>query len=230
MSFVNARDLPFAEDRIAVAMQRTQSGHHLGLIFTTKKEGTQLLHLKFHKDMSVEAFPDPMGPCWIAAFVDIPPAASKALISIVRSVAAKKIPVPFGLNFLAAKGSINAKGGYAAPKGSDGLTCATYVVEIFRGASIALVDETTWEANEENKKWEESICQVLARKADAAHVAAVRQNINGLRIRPEEVAAVAQKPAKRPVPYDVAVAGALVVVAHLNRICPPTLLVHARAT
>jgi hypothetical protein len=225
MSFVNARDLPHSENKIAVALSRSSFGRHLGLLFSTKKEGRQLLHLAFHKQMVVEPFPAATGPCWIAAFVDLPPAASIALVGMVRSVATKKAQVPFGLNFTAAKGSFGKTGIYSTPRASDGLTCATYIVEIFRGAMIKLLDETTWKPNDENRQWQEAICKFLATRADAEHLAAVQRNINGLRIRPEEVAAIAAKPGKKPASYDAAVAGAQTVVGQLNRICPPAVLI-----
>src|SRR2546423_405161 len=108
---------------------------HIGLAFHSKDEGSQLLHLRFHRDLKVEPFP-PVSPCWIACVAQMPLLTSRHLVGIVRYIA-KRLPIiNFGVNFIAAKGSFSLTGEYNAPAGSDGLTCATFITEIFRTSGI----------------------------------------------------------------------------------------------
>ena len=222
MSFARGKDLELSKTQVAVAITHGRFGSHTGVVFHTAKDGLQIVHLKFHKMLTPEPFP-PLTHCWIACVVTIPEPASKQLVAFVRAVAKRLPQINFGINFLAAKGSFDNSGRYSPPRGSDGLTCATFVTELFRWASLPLITEETWQPRHENIDWGEAVCKELERVgADAHHTASVRRNINGLRVRPEEVAAAANMEyVARPVDYQTAFAGAPAVMASLHSHCPP---------
>ncbi len=228
MVFVNGVDLDIEQNCLAIAITRSDLGSHIGIVFHSKSEGLKLLHLRFHKLATVDDFPHSR-ECWIARPIKLPPAAAKQLVAYIRSVATY-LPnlnsISYGINCQSGVGSFNAQGEYSPPVGSDGLTCATFVVEVLRGASIVVLDVATWEPNEQNKIWGEQVCALLEKHKDSFnitddHISTVRNNNIGLRIRPEEVAFSVCKPTKEwPTVYEVAFKESVSVLHCLNSICP----------
>lgn len=219
MSFICATDISLPREQVAIAITKGAFGSHIGIMFHSAKDGLQLLHLRFHKDLSVESFPVTPPVTWVASPPNIHIVASKALVGLVRSIAKRRPQIKYGINVEAAKDSISPSGAYKLPKGSDGLTCATFVVEVFRAASLPpLIALETWHATPENKIWGEGVCKLLEHVgADPLHVAEVRANINGLRVRPEEVAAATQFPSKSlPVKFEAAASNGAMVMNALH--------------
>src|ERR1700691_2099251 len=186
----------------------------------------------FTETFAASASPPPSLACWVGCIVVVPPSASKQLAALVRIVG-KKLPViNFGINLLAARGSFNAQGQYKTPPGSDGLTCATFVIEIFRAASMHLIDEGTWRPRLVHFKWVWNVCLTLASlrnpdestAVDVAHIELVRKSGNGVRVLPEEVGAAVDTECKLwPIAFDVASAGAAAVMDCLRASCPRNL-------
>lgn len=222
MKFAPAHTLNFPKDQVAITLGRGLFGSHLGVAFHTANEGLKVLHLRFHKDLATDHFPDP-NYIWIGCVVDLPSRASAALVGILRGLTKKRPNIGYGLNFLAGKGSFSPNGSYKAPKGSDGFTCSTFVVELFRNAALPLINEKTWESNSVNLAWGEAVCCLLENihPTDVEHVAEVRKNNLGLRVRPEEVAAAANlNYSDRPVDFSVAISSAHQILFLLDASCP----------
>lgn len=73
---------------------------------------------------------------------------------------------------------------------SHGLTCSTFVLEVFRAAGVDLVDLTSWAALPEDLEVQRELVQYLRRGgASPAHVASVERETGCVRLRAEEVAA-----------------------------------------
>lgn len=220
MVFSLAGEVPFAKEEVAVAIAHGALGSHAGIAFHSAKDGIQLLHLQFHQKLAVDTYP--LSYCWITSPVAIPQLASKQLVGIVRAVAKRKPSINYGIDFIVAKGSFDANGHYKPPKGNKGLTCATFVSEIFRAASLPLIDEDTWEESSINIQWGNDVCGLLRKhKVSEDHIAEVKSTINGLRVRPEEIGAASKLPYKdRPVTYKVASSNADEVMSALYKHCP----------
>ena len=212
----------FSRDEVAVAIAHGAYGGHIGLAFHTESEGPRLLHLRFHRDLKADEFPS-VRECWIACIVNLPLPASRQLVGIVRYVAKRLPSINFGVDFIAAKGSFSPLGVYSPPAGSDGLTCATFVTEIFRTAALQLIREESWQPHPDSQKWVEDVQDTLRRAgATETHIRTVAFNFRGLRVRPEEVgAAVDARPAERPLDFNTARAGAAAVRTTLLLCCPP---------
>lgn len=213
----------FTKDQIAVALAHGMlDGGHLGIGFHSAKEGLKVVHLAWHKKLRVDAVPGDLSLCWVCTTVDLPPSASKQAVGIVRAVASRLPHISYGINLIAAKGSFSARGEYRPPKGSDGLTCATFVVEVLRAAAIPLVKSETWREDAKNIDWGNTVCNELAkRNAPQDHIDAVRKNISGLRMRPYEVAGAANMPrANRPADFDSVQPEANGAEAFLQNYCP----------
>jgi hypothetical protein len=224
MTFENLRSIPFNTDQVAIAVSHSALGAgHLGICFHSAQKTPQLMHLAWHQKLLVDAVPDGLQDmCWIASALQVPKVLSKQLVAYVRAVASRSPKINYGIHFLAAQKSFAANGSYKPPKGSDGLTCSSFVVEVLRGAGIHLVRSETWQADPSNIAWGEAVCTYLARTADADHVASVRKNISGLRLRPYEVAGTAQLDYKLwPVHFDQAQQPARDVESRLHQVCSP---------
>lgn len=224
MAVVNLTSIPFAVDQVAIAVAPSDfGGGHIGLGFHAAKTGPHVLHLAWHRTLQSHAIPQSLRLCWAAEVLNVPPSASRQLVALVRVVAARLPTINYGINFLAARGSFVSGGAYKAPKGSDGLTCATFVVEVLRAGMIDLVKTDTWRSSPSNVAWGERVCAELARTPGAGideHVIAVRRNVNGLRVRPFEVAGAAQLDRKQwPATFDDVQPPAEAVEAQLKAIC-----------
>jgi hypothetical protein len=99
-----------------------------------------------------------------------------------------------------------------------GLTCASFVLALFHGARLPLIDYSTWISDRPgDRKWQEDIVENLVNRADATHIHHVRSEIGAVRFRPEEVAAGASL-APPPADFERAsVLGQQIVVLLQNR-------------
>jgi hypothetical protein len=219
------RAIPFSKEQIAVAVAHSHlGGGHIGLAFHSAKSGPCVLHLAWHKVLKADQIPQQLHACWAAFVPPLPKLASKQVVAFVRTVAARGAQINYGIDFISAQGSFLENGTYRPPRGSTGLTCASFVVEVLRSASIKLVKEETWQANPANEEWGNEVCYLLhTTGADADHVEAVRSTVNGLRLRPFEVAGAASLSEKhRPAAFEEVQGPAKVVAENLPVICPPT--------
>lgn len=222
MAFTNLNTSSFTKDQVAIGVSHSSMGAgHIGLAFHSAKNGPQLLHLAWHRKLEVDAIPSDLKTCWVSSVLGIPPSASKQLVAFVRAVATRGATINYAVDFIAAKGSFSANGTYKPPKNSNGLTCASFVVEVLRGGMIDLVKEKTWRADPANEVWGQAVCDELAKSTDPEHVALVRNSVNGLRLRPFEVAGAGQLSYKLwPAEFDTVQEPANTVVAELLPICP----------
>lgn len=221
MPFISISDLSLARESVAVAVSDGAFGSHIGIVFHSVKEGLQVLHLGWHHKLLIENLPQTPPQCWIAAVSPMPVETSKAFVSILRSLSKRLPQIKYGIDFMASKNSFDPAGRYKAPKGSDGLTCSTFVMELFRAAKLPLIKDETWPITADNTLWGQQICDLMERKkVDPDHIAHVRSNIKGLRIKPEEVAAASQHVIEgRPIDFETVTPGATQVMADLKRVC-----------
>src|SRR5690349_7258865 len=136
MSIEHAASRLFTAEQVAVALCRGNFGFHVGVAFTDRQNARKLLHLRWHKLLAVDDYPIPtvdskMPGCWIASIPDIPATSAKAFVGILRKVARRRPEIQYGVNLLAGIGSFDPKGNYTRPADSDGLTCATFISELF---------------------------------------------------------------------------------------------------
>ncbi|MDF5776544.1 hypothetical protein [Pseudomonas syringae] len=220
MVFGTVNDLILPELELAIALFHSDlGGGHLGIIFNEKQNKLKVMELGWHHVFYVSDIPHRR--CGIAIPVALPPNAGKSVIAVVRAVSRKKPKIPYGIDFVASKGSFLGTT-YTPPKGSDGLTCASFVLEVLRSAAVPLIQEETWTECDANREWAADVIRLLRHHgADDRHVAAVEKNVRGLRLIPFELAAAAALPLDdRPASFaDVqGIAGDLRI--QLNSACP----------
>lgn len=222
MAIANLTTIPFEAHQLAIAVSHSNMGAgHIGLGFHSAKEGPKVLHLAWHRRLDVDVIPNDLRACWAATPLGVPPIASKQLVALVRAVASRRAMIGYGINFSAARGSFDSSGRYKPSKNSDGLTCATFVVEVLRAGMVDLVKGESWRGDVANEAWGHAVCDELERSADAEHVAVVRKNVNGLRMRPFEVAGAAQLgSSKWPADFDSVQMPAKEIEDQLALVCP----------
>lgn len=223
MSLSNLCSVPFGRDQSAIALSHSNMGAgHVGIAFHSAKEGPQVLHLAWHVRMEVECVPVELKTCWAAAPLELPTIASKQVVAVVRTIAKRRAMIAYGINFLASRDSFSANGAYRPPKGSNGLTCASFVLEVLRAARIDLLRSETWRSNDSNVQWGQRVCDHLAKSATSDHVEAVKRDVSGIRLLPTEVAGAARLGQQHwPASYDQVQQPAADVWAELCSVCPP---------
>lgn len=203
MGYQCASNVPLNIDQIAITISHGLIGCHLGIAFYPGNNSPTLAHLAFHRKFSVDSYP-PMLSNWASSVVALPPTTGGQLTAMLQglvsrykfggSVKSKAANIAYGINIFAGQGAITLDGRYSPGKDCDGFTCSTIVAETFRLFGFDLVDLRTWDEKPVNKIWGDAvICMLQADGAEAAHVAAVKRNNKGLRLRPEEVAAAGEK-------------------------------------
>jgi hypothetical protein len=195
MAFAPLNEHSFTEEQIAVAV--TKGGFnagHIGIGFRAKGGQPKVLHLAWHHKFRVDFIPEDIeGDCWIAQILPVPPSTGKQLAAYMRAASMNKFEIPYGLDVHAAKGSFDQNAKYQPSSDSDGLTCATFVTEMLRGACVDLIQEDFWEKTEANVAWGKAVAKILSNEgANPLHVAAVEKSAEkGIRVRPYEVAGAA---------------------------------------
>jgi hypothetical protein len=224
MPFSGLAQLAVDREQIAIAISDGEFGAHIGIAFHPANEDLSLLHLLEHLVVRVE-LPAKTNKCWAGCVVDTPNVLGKQLVALIRAVAQKPPDIAYGLALASVNGSFDSAGNYVAPPGSDGLTCATFVSEILKGAGLNLVDLNTWPSNFENIVWGTSVIKFVEKRgAKPEHLATLGGNNKGMRLHPFEVAAAADSP-RSAWPLDYATAHSVVgaIRLALARICPLSL-------
>lgn len=223
MTFSPLVEVKLTETQIAIALCASDlGGGHIGIAYHSE-QGPSVLHLAWHKKLDLIRIPEePHDFCWISTTLDLPPLASKQVVAYIRVVESNMPTINYGTDFVASKGSFDASGTYCPPEGSLGLTCASFVLEVLRGASVDLIQSETWQPSEENKTWKAEVCTLLERYGvDQNHVDAVKNNTNGSRLRPYELAGSAMLPRdKWPTNFSLAQSLATTAENALTNFCP----------
>ncbi len=174
----------------AVAIALMGNGQqHLGILFQTDlKDEIKLADLAWHHDLR-ERNPKPH-----YLWVDPPIHTVRALQVAVRCrqvLKANRAGMPYG--FSAPSDCFDDETGrWLLGDTGVGLTCATFVLAVFRYAGIDLAVLQDWPAEREgDAEWVKSICEALLQDGvSEEHVQRLQKN-GGVRYRPEDVAGCA---------------------------------------
>ena len=167
---------------------------HTGIIF--KFEGkVQFLHLAWHHILSLEAPPDITYYDKIG-FLDFPFfdktdeffLRRKAIIPFFLLVhELNKDSIPYAMLYQSSK--FLESGHLDLGKDEFGLTCATFIIAIFKSSGISLVLTETWPNRDADEKFFEKIFGYLKDKISPEHAEHLSANRSCIRFRAEEIAA-----------------------------------------
>jgi hypothetical protein len=191
-------------DAVAVAIRLHRDGsRHLGILIRYKPdEEAKILHLAQHKKLLLEK------PSQFYFQIDplVAPKKLKQLATLCRKVwrSNERGDIPYGFT-PACKSFDKASGKYRSGRNRSGLTCATFVDELFYSAAIDLLDRESWPIGRPGDiLWQQSmIASVRSEGAAEQHVQAMHRDVGNPRFRPEEVGAcTAISEQRHPVPFE----------------------------
>lgn len=183
-SAVFDRDNPFLEQplRAGVVLCRTEYGNlHAGVIHHDRR-AVSFLHLGWEDRMSESWYWERL---WAAPDVPAPRLFSVAAkIRLVLKRFQQNKSFPYQLRF--AGTHFDQNGQLQFGPGSTGLTCATFVLAIFKSEGIDLVKEDTWDVREEDDR---EFLEQIRSFASSGHFARLEAEVDQgcIRVRPAEV-------------------------------------------
>jgi hypothetical protein len=221
MPFSGLAQIKVDREQFAIAISDGEFGAHIAIAFHAANESLSLIHLLEHLTIKVEQ-PSDTKKCWAACVVDTPNVLGKQVVALIRAVEPNPPKISYGLALASVNGSFDTLGRYVAPPGSDGLTCASFVSEILKGAGLNLIDLNTWPTTFENIEWGNSVIKFIEKRgASPEHLATLGKNNKGLRLHPFEVAAAAESHRSAwPLNYSAAHGGMGTIRSALAQICP----------
>ena len=196
---------PFTEiGMLAIAVCRTgDNQRHVGLIYHLDDREIMLCDLAWHYLLRFE--PPELQPWWARSHlfwqsVSLPEVSKKLLAAALEELRVYGNVIPYGFDVVSL--CFTPDGEYIPQIPGKGLTCVTFIVEIYKSLSIALLTEDTWPSRPDDVRWQKWIIEKLRETgASSNHVEAMQNDIGICRIRPEEVASAAIKDA-RPVSFE----------------------------
>lgn len=166
---------------------------HLGIVFNIGQKANYF-HFAWHNDLRLES-ENLFGnygrfvclPVSLFESIDETFEIRRSMISMFRTLASK-----YGNNFPYATMYSGGFFSFSPPNNfvgnENGLTCATFVLSIFKSKDIDLLETSTWQTRASDETWREWIISMLIEhSASASHIDAVRKEKNSVRFRPEEV-------------------------------------------
>ena len=198
VSFENIEDL-------AVAVCQTRPDQlHVGLVYIRDEVTPILCHLAWHHMLRFE---DPVvRPSWSISNihwqeVNLDHINRRVIAGWLEDLRSNPNDIPYGFDI--EPPVFSANGQYIVQPNGKGLTCATFVVEVYRANALPLLDEDTWPSRfDEDTSWQEQILEFLRNTgAEESHIDALSSDIGCVRFKPEEVAAATLQE-DRPVSFD----------------------------
>ncbi|MCX7087054.1 MAG: hypothetical protein NTV00_03260 [Methylococcales bacterium] len=203
MQINSAYDNPFTNvDSIGIAIGRPdfqRDQQHIGILFIDQDQLPKCLHLAWHFDLRKDT-PNPKKYLWLNVPID--PINKIHLATVCELIFQSNIDrIPYGISMEGT--GFSEDGTFITEHKFAGLTCATFVIQVFHSQGYKIVDVENWCERDDDKVWQSSILRCLEEGgASAEHVEFQRQQIpkGAARFRPEEVAAAASLPGQ---PYGL---------------------------
>ena len=186
---------------MAFAIKRTypdRKQKHVALLYKDEASNWVLLHLGWHHLLFHEPWD---GKYHWVAFDNLAPEVAEGFTDMARIIADQQAnkKIPYSVTFTGGQ-YFGEDGVYVRHGAGEGLTCATFLLAIFRRWGLPLVDESTWpQGRSGDAPWALKIVRGLYRwaKLEKAaiplqhYIEQLRQRWALTRFRPEEVCACA---------------------------------------
>jgi hypothetical protein len=185
MSIISAPAEEFSKDcQLGLGIKETiHNQRHCGIIYRPDPDQVRFLHLAFHFDLRNEVL---NGSYWWATCgLDED---NQLVLAAFASLLAKEDPaVPYGFD---AEGMVfeEETGKLKEPPAGRGLTCATFVMAVFRTYGFEPLQASSWQERADDEQWQQGILRYMNKGgASQAHIDAIRASEPSKRFRPEEV-------------------------------------------
>ena len=197
-----------------VILERLKSNWiHVGFLYRIEDSDAYVLHLWGHRKLLHE----PPREGQLCVLCEIEPVRLPSIAAFARRLYRKNknqgIPYAFSSpeqDWFSAEGSL-----LLGPE-RLGLTCANFVLALYRAAGLPLVQLDTWPAREDDAAWQQSVLDewapaiAEARQKTQEHFAQVQNEIGTVRCRPTEIGGAALA-SEFPCAFDTALRHALEV-------------------
>ncbi|MBP1630795.1 MAG: hypothetical protein H6Q15_1688 [Bacteroidetes bacterium] len=179
------------DGKLGVAISTGILGFHCGICYKDlDKNQEYLLHLAFHFDLKNQNVSECENYYFVAPNLS---ELQHELISARLIALGMELPrIPYALRYL--NTCLTKEGCLKLGDGEWGMTCATFVLALFKSCGVALCDVVTWPQRDEDENSHKNIVELLVEhkvrfKITQEHIENVRKEVGCARFRPEEVAA-----------------------------------------
>jgi hypothetical protein len=185
--------LPHPVDSVAVVVCRSGNGTHAGVAYRGPDGAARLLHLAFHLDLRDNDF-DRVRSRFVCVVPNLRRADLVALAGYCRRIFLTNSAgrIPYNLAYEPGTTFDPDTGDLILPSDGTGMSCATFVVHLFRSAGNPLIDLTNWPADRAgDREPQEELVRMMQTDPSPiyqAQAARIRSQIGCPRVRPEDVA------------------------------------------
>lgn len=163
-------------------------GSHTGIVYLDETDKILFIHLAFHHDLRCEELrPGRIG--WVLPANTIPQERLELVAAMCSRVWERnqKDSLPYGFRYDATR--FHESGEIEIGIDECGLTCATFVLAIYRAVGLELLQLSSWPSRADDQAQFTRLLGVLnANCSDTKHIAAITREAKSTRYRPLEVA------------------------------------------
>jgi hypothetical protein len=211
----------------ALVVHKSPVGAHVGLLYQADdQQALRLLHQAWHYDSRAEDLGAYVGRSrfplfWVQPGLDHFEQSDLRVQAMLAATRLEDGGIPYAFNPRDAAMSE----GVVSLGTSLGLTCATFLLLLFAGADVALLDAATWESAltteraQADEQAQRTIVEYLGSEEDPRareHAQKLDADVGATRIRAEEVAA-ASSFAARPVAFAAAAPAGRQIIETINQ-------------
>jgi hypothetical protein len=144
-------------DIVGIGIQSVSSNNneqHVGVLYRNNDNKIKLLHLAFHKLLREDDFSDQF--LWVDISLD---KANKMHFATICQliINSNQNGIPYGLGVDDSK--FGNQGQFTPAGEFAGLTCATFIMQLFHSQGFYIVDIEKWKKRKSDKKWQIQIMQ-----------------------------------------------------------------------
>lgn len=183
---------------------RSRKQQHIGIYYTSATGDTKFLHQPFHYQ-PIESDPENKY-LWLDVPLD---ADNKMHMATFCAMVAEENPEGIAYSICHKGTSFTKRGKFHTERHFAGLTCATFVMQIFESQVLPIIDVKNWKHIQPDKDWQNQILQLLVRcgsvEKDSDYYRFQRKCLEDgvARFKPESVAAAAVTPGAPHGPSDI---------------------------
>ena len=171
-------------------LDKRRRQQHTGIYYRSSNGTPKFLHLAWHYKLRNEEPQDEY--LWLDSILD--PINQTHLATICQLIFDSNVDgIPYGICIEGTDFARNGK--FTAEEQHAGLTCATFVIQVFHSQGFRIIDFDKWKHRQSDKKWQRQILQTLelgvARgKVLKEHIRDQRKKMQegAARFKPEEAA------------------------------------------
>lgn len=209
---------------VSLGIAETSEGQrHVGIIYR-KDNQVRVCHLAWHCKLIDELASETAHFKFDWVRIAIPDAPLRAVVSFIELITGSNTGSEIPYSFLGQTQPFDRVTGKYNPSvhAGDGLTCATFILEIFKCLGLELLDESSFEERPDDLDWQNKITYWLRqRNVEGHHVAKLEESNLAKRFRPEEVAAASGEE-NLPLQFTEAASKGVALVEELHNCCPFT--------